>query len=111
LEQAQIKCDLLVAQYAQGPLPFAVVDDGVVVDAWNITETGNDIDDSTRGFAYAELLARRAKAWRNHGGLSIEPARIIFEVLIAIAAKGKPGPTERAFLWRFSELGLIAALN
>jgi hypothetical protein len=76
-----------------------------------VVDSGNESDDLARGCFYAELLVHRAKNWRDHGGLSIDPFQIISAVLEAIAMKGNVGAIERGFLGRIAILALAASLN
>jgi hypothetical protein len=83
----------------------------VISSLWDVVDSGNESDDLARGCFYAELLVHRAKNWRDHGGLSIDPFQIISAVLEAIAMKGNVGAIERGFLGRIAILALAASLN
>jgi hypothetical protein len=114
VERGRVIWDDLVAQCANGPLPFVKFDaddPGALVSAWSVEPSGDEVQDITLGVCYADLLIHRAKNWRNHGQLSIDPARIVSEVMCAIARQGALGPIERGFLERIGQLTIIAALN
>lgn len=100
--------------FTDGQLPFVEIasdDPSVIVSAWRVADSGNEVDDFARGVCYAELLVQRAKNWRAGGTLAIDPYRIISEVLIAIAQNGSPGPIERGFFSRVAMLALAASQN
>jgi hypothetical protein len=83
----------------------------VITSLWDVVDSGNESDDLARGCFYVELLVHRAKNWRDHGNLSIDPFQIISAVLEAIAMKGNVGAIERGFLGRIAILALAASLN
>jgi hypothetical protein len=113
VERGRTIWDDLVKQ-SDGPLPFVQFDPDdptTIVSAWDVTESGDEAGDATRGFCYGDLLLHRAKNWRDHGNLAIDPSRIISQVLVDIAQKGVVGPIERGFFSRIAMLALAAAQN
>ena len=104
--------DELMAR-TDGPLPFVEFDaddPSIIVSPWCVTDSGDQEDDIIRGYCYAELLIGRAKNWRDRR-TTIDPFRIIQEVFIEIARKGRLGPVERGFYARISIATLAASLN
>jgi hypothetical protein len=109
MEWAQKKCDEIMPKYSTGPLPFMQFDsDGKLVSAWNVTDSGDALDDLGRGVVFAQLLIHHVK---HKPDLQINPLLFVLEVLMAIARKGDPGWVERGFLGRFAILAMVASLN
>jgi hypothetical protein len=112
MEWAQKKCDELMPRYFPGRLPFVEFDnDGNVLSSWNVTDSGDPLDDLARGVVFAELLVHHAKTFRESGSPKGDPMLLILETLMAIARKGNPGWVERGFLGRFAILAMVASLN
>lgn len=110
IERGPTLWDELCAQTAKGPLPFVRFDPddpGVVLCAWDVTESGNYAKDLTYGVFCAEWLVHCTKNVR----LNCDPFLVISEVLVAISQKGNPGPIEVGFLSRIAMLAHAAALN
>ncbi|MDR3420136.1 MAG: hypothetical protein P4L80_02660 [Xanthobacteraceae bacterium] len=102
--------ELLLSQCTHRPLPFVQfdpTDPAVLVSAWNVANSGDEVDDLIRGVCYAELLVHCAKTARG----DFDPFQVIQEVMVAIAKQGDAGAIARGFFARIAILALAASLN
>jgi hypothetical protein len=102
--------DQLVEQCRNGPLPFVKADPENpqnITNLWDVIDTGDELEDATRGLFYADLLIFRAKNWTGGG----DPFQAIADICMEIAKKGNPGRVEWGFFSRLAMLAMAASLN
>jgi hypothetical protein len=109
-QRSRVIWNELVEQCRAGPLPFVRPDsenpENIAV-LWDVTDTGDELEDATRGLFYADLLIYRAKHWRGAG----DPFQAIAEICMEIVKKGNPGRVEWGFFSRLAMLAMAASLN
>jgi hypothetical protein len=91
-------------------LPFIKTADdetGTILSHWDVTSTGNKLDDATLGCFFAEALVHRAKNVRG----DFDPFEMIVAVIRDLVSEGHFGDVEYGFFARLSILALAGSSN